>query len=84
MGVLFRSSLFKIYLSSFYCNIETINLCYFFQIMPGTNSHNVIRLSKKGMKRVNQLGYGDHYVHIKIQVCNLIDFIIILFESDLS
>ncbi|KAG7305029.1 Protein tumorous imaginal discs-mitochondrial [Plutella xylostella] len=38
------------------------------QVMPGTSSHAVIRLSQKGMKRVNQLGYGDHYVHIKIQV----------------
>ncbi|XP_041969563.1 protein tumorous imaginal discs, mitochondrial-like isoform X2 [Aricia agestis] len=38
------------------------------QIMPGTSSHSTIRLSKKGMKRVSQHGYGDHYVHIKIQV----------------
>ncbi|CAH0664128.1 unnamed protein product [Spodoptera exigua] len=38
------------------------------QIMPGTSSHTTIRLSRKGMKRVSQHGYGDHYVHIKIQV----------------
>ncbi|KPJ18863.1 hypothetical protein RR48_05801 [Papilio machaon] len=38
------------------------------QIMPGTSSHSTIRLSRKGMKRVSQHGYGDHYVHIKIQV----------------
>ncbi|KAH9637529.1 hypothetical protein HF086_010940 [Spodoptera exigua] len=37
-------------------------------IMPGTSSHTTIRLSRKGMKRVSQHGYGDHYVHIKIQV----------------
>ncbi|KAJ2945197.1 hypothetical protein O0L34_g9267 [Tuta absoluta] len=38
------------------------------QISPGTSSHSSIRLSRKGMKRVSQHGYGDHYVHIKIQV----------------
>ncbi|XP_050672908.1 protein tumorous imaginal discs, mitochondrial-like isoform X2 [Leptidea sinapis] len=38
------------------------------QITPGTSSHSTIRLSRKGMKRVSQHGYGDHYVHIKIQV----------------
>ncbi|XP_013195480.1 protein tumorous imaginal discs, mitochondrial isoform X2 [Amyelois transitella] len=38
------------------------------QIVPGTSSHSSIRLSRKGMKRVSQQGYGDHYVHIKIQV----------------
>ncbi|XP_075982006.1 dnaJ homolog l(2)tid, mitochondrial-like isoform X2 [Anticarsia gemmatalis] len=38
------------------------------QIMPGTSSHSLIRLSQKGMKRVSLHGYGDHYVHIKIQV----------------
>ncbi|PZC81014.1 hypothetical protein B5X24_HaOG213536 [Helicoverpa armigera] len=37
------------------------------QIMPCTSSHSIIRLSRKGMKRVSQHGYGDHYVHIKIQ-----------------
>ncbi|CAH2234364.1 protein tumorous imaginal discs, mitochondrial-like isoform X2 [Pararge aegeria] len=38
------------------------------QIVPGTSSHSTIRLSRKGMKRVSQHGYGDHYVHVKIQV----------------
>ncbi|XP_038218941.1 protein tumorous imaginal discs, mitochondrial-like isoform X2 [Zerene cesonia] len=38
------------------------------QIVPGTSSHSTVRLSRKGMKRVSQHGYGDHYVHIKIQV----------------
>ncbi|XP_026331012.1 protein tumorous imaginal discs, mitochondrial-like isoform X2 [Hyposmocoma kahamanoa] len=36
------------------------------QIAPCTSSHSTIRLSRKGMKRVSQHGYGDHYVHIKI------------------
>ncbi|XP_026483250.2 protein tumorous imaginal discs, mitochondrial-like isoform X1 [Vanessa tameamea] len=38
------------------------------QIVPGTSSHSIVRLSRKGMKRVSQHGHGDHYVHIKIQV----------------
>ncbi|KAJ8728826.1 hypothetical protein PYW07_006522 [Mythimna separata] len=38
------------------------------QIMPCTSSHSIIRLSRKGMKRVSQQGHGDHYVHIKIQL----------------
>ncbi|KAI8441003.1 hypothetical protein MSG28_009280 [Choristoneura fumiferana] len=38
------------------------------QILPGTSSHKLIRLSGKGMKLVSKHGYGDHYVHIKIQV----------------
>lgn len=36
--------------------------------MPGTSSHTRIRLSGKGMKKVNGFGNGDHYVHIKINV----------------
>ncbi|KAL0268762.1 UNVERIFIED_CONTAM: hypothetical protein PYX00_010580 [Menopon gallinae] len=38
------------------------------QIAPGTSSHSRIRLSGKGMKKVNVYGYGDHYVHIKIAI----------------
>ncbi|XP_063366052.1 protein tumorous imaginal discs, mitochondrial-like isoform X1 [Cydia amplana] len=38
------------------------------QILPGTSSHKLIRLSGKGMKLVSKHGYGDHYVHIKIKV----------------
>ena len=43
---------------------EMINV----QIRPGMSSHSIIRLNGKGMKKVNVLGYGDHYVHIKIRV----------------
>jgi DnaJ family protein A protein 3 len=39
-----------------------------FQIAPGTSSHTRIRLSGKGMKKVNSFGYGDHYVNLKISV----------------
>lgn len=38
------------------------------QIPKGTSSHTRIRLSGKGIRRVNSYGYGDHYVHIKIKV----------------
>ncbi|XP_012261563.1 protein tumorous imaginal discs, mitochondrial-like isoform X2 [Athalia rosae] len=38
------------------------------QIRPGTPSHTKIRLSGKGLKKVNSLGYGDHYVEIKIAI----------------
>nr|CAI5819469.1 unnamed protein product [Callosobruchus analis] len=38
------------------------------QVMPGTSSHTKIRLSGKGMKKVNGYGHGDHYVTFKITV----------------
>lgn len=36
--------------------------------MPGTSSHTRIRLSGKGMKKINGYGHGDHYVTFKIKV----------------
>lgn len=38
------------------------------QIKNGTPSHTRIRLNGKGMKKVNTVGHGDHYVNIKITV----------------
>ncbi|XP_049826169.1 protein tumorous imaginal discs, mitochondrial-like isoform X2 [Aethina tumida] len=38
------------------------------QIMPGTSSHTRIRLSGKGMKKVNGHGHGDHYVTFKVVI----------------
>lgn len=38
------------------------------QIMPGTSSHHTVTLKSKGMKRVNSIGNGDHYVHLKIVI----------------
>lgn len=38
------------------------------QVMPGTSSHTKIRLSGKGLKRVNSYGSGDHYLTYKIAV----------------
>lgn len=36
--------------------------------MPGTSSHTKIRLSGKGMQKVNGYGHGDHYVTFKVKV----------------
>lgn len=38
------------------------------KIPSGTGSHTRIRLTEKGISRVNSYGKGDHYVHIKIKV----------------
>ncbi|MBN3324242.1 DNJA3 protein, partial [Atractosteus spatula] len=43
---------------------ETVNIA----IPPGTQGDQRIRLSGKGIPRVNSYGYGDHYIHIKIRV----------------
>ncbi|XP_060530811.1 protein tumorous imaginal discs, mitochondrial-like isoform X2 [Cylas formicarius] len=43
------------------------------QIKPGTSSHTRIRLSGKGMKKVNGYGNGDHYVMLKIKVPQKLD-----------
>ncbi|XP_054158150.1 protein tumorous imaginal discs, mitochondrial-like [Oppia nitens] len=38
------------------------------KIPSGTSSHSRIRLSGKGIRRVDSYGYGDHYIHLKIRV----------------
>ena len=38
------------------------------QIIPGTSSHYTVTLKTKGLKRVNSIGNGDHYVHLKISI----------------
>ncbi|XP_062610317.1 protein tumorous imaginal discs, mitochondrial-like isoform X1 [Saccostrea cucullata] len=38
------------------------------KIPAGTQSHDRIRISGKGITRVNSYGYGDHYVHFKIKI----------------
>ncbi|KAK4813782.1 hypothetical protein QYF61_025262 [Mycteria americana] len=43
---------------------ETINIT----IPPGIQPDQRIRLSGKGIPKVNSYGYGDHYIHIKIKV----------------
>lgn len=36
--------------------------------MAGTSSHHTVTLKSKGMKRVNSVGTGDHYIHLKISI----------------
>jgi len=36
------------------------------QITPGTSSHTKLRLTGKGMKKLDGYGHGDHYVTFKI------------------
>ncbi|XP_019611964.1 dnaJ homolog subfamily A member 3, mitochondrial isoform X1 [Rhinolophus sinicus] len=43
---------------------ETINVT----IPPGIQTDQKIRLSGKGIPRINSYGYGDHYIHVKIRV----------------
>ncbi|KAH0632107.1 hypothetical protein JD844_020170 [Phrynosoma platyrhinos] len=43
---------------------ETISIA----IPPGIQADQKIRVSGKGIPRVNSYGYGDHYIHIKIRV----------------
>ncbi|CAG2109937.1 unnamed protein product [Medioppia subpectinata] len=37
-------------------------------LKPGTDSHTVLKRDGKGLKRVDGYGYGDHYIHIKIEI----------------
>ncbi|KAG8231522.1 hypothetical protein J437_LFUL008063 [Ladona fulva] len=52
--------------------IQLIYLLHFIllciRIAPGTSSHARIRLTGKGLKKVNTYGHGDHYVHIRVVV----------------
>ncbi|XP_060642708.2 dnaJ homolog subfamily A member 3, mitochondrial isoform X1 [Anolis sagrei] len=43
---------------------ETISIV----IPPGIQADQRIRMSGKGIPRVNSYGYGDHYIHIKIKI----------------
>jgi len=43
------------------------------QIPTGSNSHTRLRMNGKGMKKVSGYGYGDHYIHIKIDVPKKLD-----------
>ncbi|KAM5152327.1 dnaJ homolog subfamily A member 3, mitochondrial isoform 2-T2 [Mantella aurantiaca] len=37
-------------------------------IPPGTQPDHRIRISGKGIPRMNSYGYGDHYIHIKLKI----------------
>ncbi|KAF6123950.1 DnaJ heat shock protein family (Hsp40) member A3 [Phyllostomus discolor] len=39
-----------------------------FRIPPGIQTDQKIRMSGKGIPRINSYGYGDHYIHVKIRV----------------
>lgn len=43
------------------------------QIPNGTVSHTRMRLAGKGIKKVSGYGYGDHYIHIRIDVPKKLD-----------
>ena len=47
-------------------NLLSLAICC--QIPPGVQSHHNIRLSNRGIPRLNSYGNGDHYVHIKIKI----------------
>ena len=43
------------------------------QIPSGTSSHTRMRISGKGLKKVSGYGYGDHYVHLKVEAPKVLD-----------
>ncbi len=43
------------------------------QIPPGTASHTRMRLTGKGIRRASGVGYGDHYVHIRVEAPKNLD-----------
>ncbi|CAG2178489.1 unnamed protein product, partial [Oppiella nova] len=38
------------------------------ELKAGTDSHSTIKLEGKGLKRIDGYGYGDHIIHIKIEI----------------
>jgi len=44
------------------------------QIPTGTSSHTRMRMNGKGIKKVSGYGYGDHYIHIKIDIPKELDY----------
>ncbi|CAG9530237.1 unnamed protein product [Cercopithifilaria johnstoni] len=44
----------------------------YIQIPPGTASHTKMRLTGKGIKKLNYAGYGDQYIHIMVKVPKLL------------
>ena len=48
---------------------EDLNL----QIPEGTSSHTRMRMAGKGIKKVSGYGYGDHYIHIKVEPPKILD-----------
>jgi len=46
--------------------VQGINEDLTIQIPSGTSSHTRMRMAGKGIKKVSGYGYGDHYIHIRI------------------
>lgn len=46
--------------------VETIDGIVKLKIPAGTQSGEVFRLKKRGLKHLNRYGYGDHYVRIQV------------------
>ncbi|VDO73282.1 unnamed protein product [Onchocerca flexuosa] len=44
----------------------------YIQIPPGTASHTKMRLTGKGIKKLNYAGHGDQYINIKVKVPKLL------------
>ncbi|VDO40071.1 unnamed protein product, partial [Brugia timori] len=44
----------------------------YIQIPSGTASHTKMRLTGKGIKKLNYAGYGDQYINIKVKVPKLL------------
>ncbi|CAL8128985.1 unnamed protein product [Orchesella dallaii] len=42
------------------------------EIPRGTSSHTRIRIRGRGIRKVNGIGVGDHYVHLKVKVPNVL------------
>ncbi len=49
-------------------SVETISGSVKLKIPAGTQPNTVIRLSQRGVKRVNSSSHGDHYVQVKVVV----------------
>ena len=50
------------------CEILTLYGNEVLDISPGVQSESVVLLEKKGVPKLNSLGTGDHYVHVKVSI----------------
>ena len=50
------------------CCYEGFSMVVSLQVPAGVQSHHRMRLSGRGIPRLNGYGSGDHYVHIKISI----------------
>tara|TARA_Y100000310_G_scaffold321950_1_gene380316 strand:- start:10184 stop:11227 length:1044 start_codon:yes stop_codon:yes gene_type:complete len=50
------------------CEVHTLYGKEVIDISPGVQSESVMLLEKKGIPKLNSLGSGDHYVHLKVSI----------------